>query len=182
MSMPFCRKKLEKCLSRFWNAPVYIRIQKREEFIEEYFAWTKEKKYHQSRSKAEAVYELASSGIPTLSSGTPSTKMFVQEAVSTLRAVDSSLTNILTRMKELAKSLPEYSTVREMGGVGDVLAVKLIAEIGGMICFGSRTDLKISLFKSFATGNMRYAIISLIRIFTTLFSFLPVLLQITDNI
>ncbi|KIR02087.1 hypothetical protein P261_00901 [Lachnospiraceae bacterium TWA4] len=33
-------------------------------------------------------------------------------------------------MKELAKSLPEYLTVREMGGVGDVLAVKLIAEIG----------------------------------------------------
>jgi len=33
-------------------------------------------------------------------------------------------------MLELAKSLPEYSTVREMGGVGDVLAVKLIAEIG----------------------------------------------------
>ena len=31
--MPFCRKKLEKCLSRFWNAPVYIRIQKREELI-----------------------------------------------------------------------------------------------------------------------------------------------------
>ena len=33
-------------------------------------------------------------------------------------------------MKELAKTLPEYKTVREMGGVGDVLAVKLIAEIG----------------------------------------------------
>ena len=29
-----------------------------------------------------------------------------------------------------AKSLPEYSTVRAMGGVGDVLAPKLIAEIG----------------------------------------------------
>lgn len=35
-------------------------------------------------------------------------------------------------MKVLAKSLPEYSTVREMGGVGDVLAVKLIAEIGNV--------------------------------------------------
>ena len=46
------------------------------------------------------------------------------------KKLDSSLTNILTRMKELAKSLPEYSTVREMSGVGDVLAVKLIAEIG----------------------------------------------------
>jgi Transposase IS116/IS110/IS902 family. len=33
-------------------------------------------------------------------------------------------------MKELAKSLPEYSTVRAMGGVGDTLAPKLIAEIG----------------------------------------------------
>lgn len=123
------KDKLSDFVERFWHFDL-ITAMKQEEFIEEYFAWAKEKKYHQSRSKAEAVYELASSGIPTLSSGTPSTKMFVQEAVSTLRAVDSSLTNILTRMKELAKSLPEYSTVREMGGVGDVLAVKLIAEIG----------------------------------------------------
>ena len=33
-------------------------------------------------------------------------------------------------MQDLAKTLPEYSTVRAMGGVGDVLAPKLIAEIG----------------------------------------------------
>ena len=32
-------------------------------------------------------------------------------------------------MQKLAKSLPEYSVVRKMGGVGDVLAPKLIAEI-----------------------------------------------------
>ena len=101
-----------------------------DEFVDEYLTWAKEKKYHQSRSKAEAVYELASGGIPTLSSSTPSTKMLVQEAISVQRAVDSSLFHILSRMKELAKSLPEYSTVREMGGVGDVLAPKLIAEIG----------------------------------------------------
>ena len=123
------KDKLSDFVERFWHYDL-ITAMKKEEFIEKYIDWAKEKKYHQSRSKAEAVYELASSGIPTLSSGTPSTKMFVQEAISTLRAVDSSLTNILTRMKELAKSLSEYSTVREMGGVGDVLAVKLIAEIG----------------------------------------------------
>lgn len=58
--------------------------------------------------------------------------MLVQEAVSVLRTVDSSLSLILTRMQALAKSLPEYSTVRKMGGVGDVPAVKLIAEIGDM--------------------------------------------------
>lgn len=89
----------------------------------------KEKKHHQSRSKAEAVYELASSGIPTLSSSTPSAKMLVQKAVSVLRTMDGSLSLILTRMQVFAKSLLEYSAVREMSGVGDVLAFKLIAEI-----------------------------------------------------
>lgn len=56
--------------------------------------------------------------------------MLVQEAVAVLRAIDNSLFHILSRMQELAKSLPEYPTVRAMGGVGDVLAPKLIAEIG----------------------------------------------------
>lgn len=123
------KDKLSDFVERFWHFDLITSLSL-EEFTGEYLAWAKEKKYHQSRSKAEKVYELASNGIPTLSSSTPSTKMIVQEAISVLRAADSSLHNILARMKELAKSLPEYSTVRAMGGVGDVLAPKLIAEIG----------------------------------------------------
>lgn len=123
------KDKLSDFVERFWHFDL-ITSMSLEEFTEEYLVWAKEKKYHQSRSKAEAVYELASNGISTLPSGTPSTKMLVQEAISVLRTVDSSLFLILTRMQELAKTLPEYSTVREMGGVGDVFAVKLIAEIG----------------------------------------------------
>ena len=123
------KDKLSDFVERFWHYDL-ITAMTLDEFVDEYLTWAKEKKYHQSRSKAEAVYELASGGIPTLSSSTPSTKMLVQEAISVQRAVDSSLFHILSRMKELAKSLPEYSTVREMGGVGDVLAPKLIAEIG----------------------------------------------------
>ncbi len=123
------KDKLSDFVERFWHFDV-ITSMSLEEFTEEYLTWAKEKKYHRSRSKAEEVYELASSGIPTLSSSISSTKMLVQEAVSVLRAVDSSLATILARMQFLAKSLPEYSTVREMGGVGDVLAPKLIAEIG----------------------------------------------------
>lgn len=123
------KDKLSDFVERFWHFDM-ITSMSLEEFTEEYLTWAKEKKYHRSRSKAEEVYELASSGIPTLSSSIPSTKMLVQEAVSVLRAVDSSLATILARMQFLAKSLPEYSTVREMGGVGDVLAPKLIAEIG----------------------------------------------------
>ncbi len=123
------KDKLSDFVERFWHFDI-ITAQSLDEFVEEYLIWAGEKKYHRSRSKAETVYELASGGISTLSSGTPSTKMLVQEAVTILRAVDNSLSNILSRMQELAKSLPEYSTVRAMGGVGDVLAPKLIAEIG----------------------------------------------------
>lgn len=123
------KDKLSDFVERYWHYDL-ITSMSREEFTEDYLAWAKEKKYHQSSAKAEAVYELASDGIPTLSSDTPSTKMLVQEAIAVLRAVDSSLFRIISRMQELAKTLPEYSTVRSMGGVGDVLAPKLIAEIG----------------------------------------------------
>ena len=123
------KDKLSDFVERYWHYDL-ITSMSREEFIEDYLAWAKEKKYHQSSAKAEAVYEMASDGIPTLSSDTPSTKMLVQEAIAVLRAVDSSLFRIISRMQELAKTLPEYSTVRSMGGVGDVLAPKLIAEIG----------------------------------------------------
>lgn len=123
------KDKLSDFVERFWHFDI-ITMQSLDEFVEAYFVWAEEKKYHRSRSKAETVYELAIGGIPTLSSSTPSTKMLVQEAVAVLRAIDNSLFHILSRMQELAKSLPEYPTVRAMGGVGDVLAPKLIAEIG----------------------------------------------------
>ena len=123
------KDKLSDFVERFWHYDL-ITSMSCEEFIEAYNEWARQKKYHQSKSKAVQVYELASNGIPTLPSSFPSTKMQVLVAINTLRAVDSSLHNILSRMKELAKSLPEYSTVRAMGGVGDTLAPKLIAEIG----------------------------------------------------
>ena len=123
------KDKLSDFVERYWHYDL-ITSMSREEFTEDYLAWAEEKKYHRSRSKAETVYELAIGGIPTLSSNTPSTKMLVQEAIAVLRAVDSSLFRIISRMQELAKTLPEYPTVRAMGGVGDVLAPKLIAEIG----------------------------------------------------
>ena len=58
-----------------------------------------------------------------------------------MRQVNTTLKTILTRMKELAKQLPEYSVVRSMGGVGDVLAPKLIAEIGDIRRFHSSRAL-----------------------------------------
>ena len=134
------RDKLCDFVEQFWHYDL-ITAMSCEEFVKAYNDWAKEKKYHQNESKARQVYELASNGIPTLPSNIPSTKMLVLEAINSLRTADDSLNVILTRMKELAKSLPEYSTVRAMGRVGDVLSVKLIAEIGDVRRFHSAKAL-----------------------------------------
>lgn len=130
------KDKLSDFVERFWHFDM-ITVHSEHEFIKQYQLWAKEKKYHQSQDKAKAIYSMALNSIPTLSSETPSVKMLVTEAVRVLKEVDATLSTILSRMQELAKSLPEYSVVREMGGVGDVLAPKLIAEIGDVRRFHS---------------------------------------------
>ena len=113
----------------FWHYDV-ITSMSEQEFTEEYILWAKEKKYVPSQEKAKVIYTLAQESIPTLPSETSSIKMLVTEAVRVLKEVDATLGLILSRMQEIAKTLPEYSVVREMGGVGNTLAPKLIAEIG----------------------------------------------------
>ena len=44
--------------------------------------------------------------------------------------MDDTFTQILTPMSKIAKMLPEYQVVHDMGGVGDALAARLIGEIG----------------------------------------------------
>lgn len=130
------KDKLGDFAEKYWH---YDNITKKSEkqFIDSYLKWAKKKGYHQNQDKAIKIYALAKEGIPTVSSNTPSTKMLVQEAVRVLQEVDHTLMTILTQMRSLAKSLPEYPIVRAMGGVGDVLAPKLIAEIGDVRRFHS---------------------------------------------
>lgn len=123
------KDKLSDFAECFWHYDLITKMSETE-FVEKYKAWAKEKKYHQSQSKAIAIYALAREGIPTLPSDTPSAKMLVTEAVRVLKEIDATLGMILSQMRGIAKTLPEYAVVRNMGGVGDVLAPKLIAEIG----------------------------------------------------
>ena len=123
------KDKLSDFVERFWHFDL-ITSMSLEKFTEEYIAWAKEKKYVPSQEKAKVIYTLAQESIPTLPSETSSVKMLVTEAVRVLKEVDATLGLILSRMQEIAKTLPEYSVVREMGGVGNTLAPKLIAEIG----------------------------------------------------
>lgn len=110
-------------------------------FINSYQKWAKKKGYHQSENKAKAIYALSQEGIPTLPSNSPSTKMLVLEAVRVLKEVNKTLELILTQMRELAKILPEYQVVRDMNGVGEVLAPRLIAEIGDVRRFHNGSAL-----------------------------------------
>ena len=123
------KDKRSDFVERFWHYDV-ITSMSEQEFTEEYILWAKEKKYVPSQEKAKVIYTLAQESIPTLPSETSSVKMLVTEAVRVLKEVDATLGLILSRMQEIAKTLPEYSVVREMGGVGNTLAPKLIAEIG----------------------------------------------------
>ena len=117
------KDKRSDFVERFWHYDV-ITSMSEQEFTEEYILWAKEKKYVPSQEKAKVIYTLAQESIPTLPSETSSIKMLVTEAVRVLKEVDATLGLILSRMQEIAKTLPEYSVVRE------TLAPKLIAEIG----------------------------------------------------
>jgi len=99
-------------------------------FVNSYVRWAKKKGYHPSEAKAEAIFALASEGIPTLPSSQQSTKIVTLESVRVLREVCKTLNTILSQMQTLSQTLPEYEIVRAMNGVGDKLAPRLIAEIG----------------------------------------------------
>jgi transposase len=110
-------------------------------FVADYQKWAKKKGYRYSESQAIAIYQLSQNNIPTLKSSTPSTKMLVLQAVKSLRDVELTLSLIISQMQEIASTLPEYSVVREMKGVGEVLSVRLIAEIGDIRRFHNGSAL-----------------------------------------
>ena len=123
------KDKLSDFVDKYWH---YDEIKKmsKEEFIDDYNKWAKEKGYHPNQEKATEIHNLAMKSIPTLDSTTSTTKMIVRESVRVLKEIDATLYKILTLMQEIASKLPEYKIVREMNGVGEVLSAKLIAEIG----------------------------------------------------
>jgi transposase len=134
------KDKLADFVEKYWH---YDNILQKSEvkFVESYCLWAKKKGYHANEAKAKAIYALAQAGIPTLSSRAASTKMLVLEAVRVLREVNKTLQTILTQLQTIARALPEYEVVRAMSGVGDVLAPRLIAEIGDVRRFHSGSAL-----------------------------------------
>ena len=106
-----------------------ITVYSENRFCDRYESWSTKKGYRYSEKEARQLYSIAKDSIPTLPSS-ENTKLMVQDAVKILREVDAALHDILTRMNEIAKCLPEYTTVMDMKGVGVSIGPRLIAEIG----------------------------------------------------
>ena len=134
------KDKLCDFVEKYWH---YDNIKKMSEkqFLSDYAKWIKKKGYRCNESQAIAIYQLSKNNIPTLKSSTPSTKMLVLQAVKSVRDAELTLSLIVSQMQEIASNLPEYSVVRGMNGVGDVLSVRLIAEIGDVRRFHNGSAL-----------------------------------------
>ena len=134
------KNKLCDFVEKFWHCDVITGMSENK-FVYEYIKWAKKKGYHPNETKAKSLYANALECIPTLPSNSPSTKMLVLEAAKAVKNVETTLATILSQMSALAKTLPEFSVVREMSGVGDVLAPRIIAEIGDVKRFHSASAL-----------------------------------------
>lgn len=134
------KDKLCDFVEHYWH---YDNIKKLSEkqFVASYEKWAKKKGYRYNESQAIAIYQLSKNNIPTLKSSTPSTKMLVLQAVKSLREMENTLSLIITQMQEIASTLPEYSVIKDMPGVGAILSVLLIAEIGDVRRFKNGSAL-----------------------------------------
>ena len=109
-------------------------------FRKDYCKWAEKKGYRNHERMAALIFATAQNGIPVLPNA-PSTQIVITEAIRVLHTVEASRDAILTQMQALAKTLPEYSLVREMPCIGDTLAPRLIAEIGDVRRFHSKRAL-----------------------------------------
>lgn len=95
------KEKLNDFAEKYWHFD-NITVKNEHKFTEEYLRWAKKKGYRPSKTKAAEIYALAKDGIPALSSGIPSTKMLMLEAIRVLREIDRTLALILSQMQESA--------------------------------------------------------------------------------
>ena len=109
-------------------------------FTSDYCKWAKKQGYRVYERLASEILAVAQNSIPVLPNS-PVTKVVVLEAVRVLHEIEISRDTILAQMQELAKSLPEFSVIREMACIGYTLAPRIIAEIGDIRRFKNKHSL-----------------------------------------
>ena len=124
---------------KFWHRECVASISLKA-FSEKYAGWCKREGYLYSYSDAERIHHAARAVAATLPK-CESTRILVAQSVDALNAVYDSMQSIQNEMNRLASLLPEYNTVMNICGVGPVTGPRLMAEIGDIRRFKSKSSL-----------------------------------------
>jgi len=100
-----------------------------EAFDAQYLKWCKNYLYRYSKEKAEIIFKTAAIGFATLAA-TKETELLIVSATKQVIAMAEILLQLKAELIRLVKLLPEYDTVINMYGVGELTAAHLISEIG----------------------------------------------------
>ena len=109
-------------------------------FTEHYKSWCKRKGYNFSAGKAEEIYR-ASVDLIAVFPKNHTTRMLIRQAVTLLNTTSQMVESLRIQMDQVASTLPEYSVVMAMNGVGPTLGPQLMAEIGDPTRFTHRETL-----------------------------------------
>jgi transposase len=123
----------------FWHADC-VRSVTLKAFTERYRKWCKRHGYQFSQAVADQIHREALEMV-CLVPKSATTKLLVQQAASQLLSISGTVEVLRAEMNRLASTLPEYSVVMEMDGVGESLGPQLIAEIGDIRRFAGKQSL-----------------------------------------
>ena len=123
----------------FWHSECVISISQAA-FIERYRQFCKRHRYCFQQGKAEDIYLSAKELVPVVPKDMTYRKL-IHQSIEQIRVLSGNIEQIRHEMDSLASSLPEYSVVMSMHGVGKTLGPQLIAEIGDINRFSHRTAI-----------------------------------------
>lgn len=123
----------------FWHADC-VRKSGIRVFTERYEAFCRRHGYCFQKDKPQKLFDAAKELVAVLPKE-PVYKKLVQDSINHLNLLSGQISKLRAEMNRLASTLPEYSTVMGMYGVGPVLGPQLIAEIGDIKRFPRRESL-----------------------------------------
>lgn len=133
------REKWVDFVAQYWHCEC-VRGMTVKAFTRSYEKWCHKHDYNFSEEKAFDIYTSACGHICIMPK-CESTRLMIQQAVAQLQASSAALAAMKKQMQNLASLLPEYPVVMKMYGVGSALGPQLMAEIGDVRRFHSKSAL-----------------------------------------
>ena len=126
-------------VAQYWHCECVCGMSEKA-FAKSYEKWCRKHGYNFSEDKALDIYASACGRICIMPK-CETTNLMIQQAVAQLQASSAALAALKKQMQDLASTLPEYSIVMQMYGVGPALGPQLMAEIGDVRRFHSKSAL-----------------------------------------